>query len=129
MTPVRQTVFAPDGGDEMPGNCLQAAMATLLDLPLTGVPHFVGDAWANGEPSWWVRWYQWCYAQGLELTRGGNPEPGEYYLGSGPSPRDPANRSHVAVYRDGHLVHDPHPSNAGVVAVEFVHLVRPLRSE
>lgn len=130
MTPVRQTIFAPDDGRQMPGNCLQAAMASLLDLPLEDVPHFVGDAWASGgELKWWALWYEWCYDRGLELLPRAKPEPGEYYLGTGPSPRDPANRQHVAVYLDGHLAHDPHPSDLGVVTVERVYVVRPLGAE
>jgi hypothetical protein len=40
MTPVFQTLF---GGayDEIPGNCWQAIIASLLDLPLEDVPHFM----------------------------------------------------------------------------------------
>lgn len=42
MTPVFQTIVDKDHG-----NCMQAAMASLFDLPLDAVPHFLecGDQW------------------------------------------------------------------------------------
>lgn len=129
MTPVQQTIIAPADGTQMPGNCLQAAVASLLDLPLNEVPHFVGDDWASGgERNWWVELWQWCAARGLKINAA-EPDPGEYYLGRGPSPRDPANRSHVAVYRDGALVHDPHPDGTGVVEVHGRWVLRPAELE
>lgn len=45
MRPVMQTTFAAkdDGGEWLArGNCLQAALASLFDLDLDDVPHFVG---------------------------------------------------------------------------------------
>lgn len=129
MTPVRQTIIAPADGDSMPGNCLQAAVASLLDLPLDEVPHFVGDDWASGgERHWWTEWRHWCGDRGLTV-RSEEPRPGEYYLASGPSPRDPENRGHVVVYRDGELVHDPHPDGTGVVEVRTRWTVRPIKEE
>lgn len=44
MTPVFQTQFN-SGTDPLPGNCWQAVIASLLDLPLEQVPHFM----AHGE--------------------------------------------------------------------------------
>lgn len=130
MTPVMQTIFAarqslPDipvavsvRPAPVPGNCLQAAIASLLDLPLDEVPHFVGDDVAtDGEAHWWTCWLRWCEGRGLTVRADVEPLPGEYFLGGGPSPRDPENVKHVAVYRDGLLVHDPHPDGTGVVEV------------
>lgn len=48
MTPVYQTDFSNGSG-----NCLQASLATLLDLPLESVPHFrVMDGWFATMFSW-----------------------------------------------------------------------------
>lgn len=44
-----------------------------------------------------------------------NPE--VYVMASGPSPRDPANLTHVCIYQNGKMVHDPHPSNDDIVSV------------
>lgn len=125
MTPVRQTIIGNVGQKTMPGNCLQACVASVLDLPLEAVPHFVGDDWATaGELHWWSEWRRWTAARGLSLTTRA-PEPGEYYIASGPSPRDPENMAHVAVYRDGDLAHDPHPDGTGVVEVRTRWVMRP----
>lgn len=125
MTPVAQTIIAPNDDKGMPGNCLQAAIASLLELPLDEVPHFVGRDWeTDGNEHWWTCWVAWCGDRGLRVGAW-EPKAGEYYLGAGPSPRDPENRSHVAVYRDGLLVHDPHPDGTGVVEVRTRWTVRP----
>lgn len=129
MTPVMQTILAPNDGKGMPGNCLQAAIASLLDLPLVEVPHFVGRDWmTDGAEHWWTEWRRWSAARGLRVEALETPQAGEYYLGGGPSPRDPENRSHVAVYQDGDLVHDPHPDGTGVVEVRTRWTVRAAES-
>ncbi|HWB38319.1 MAG TPA: hypothetical protein VHA75_20065 [Rugosimonospora sp.] len=126
MTPVVQTIFATGQPDSPIGNCLQAAIASLLDLPLDDVPHFVGDDVAtDGELHWWTQWRRWCADRGLVVRDGVDLEPGEYYLGGGPSPRDPEHRSHVAVYRNGELIHDPYPGGTGVVEVRTRWTIRP----
>jgi hypothetical protein len=129
VTPLLQTILGTDDPTQMPGNCLQAALASLLDLPLDDVPHFVGDDWAtNGERYWSAEWYRWCERRGLSLAHGRQPAPGEYYLAAGSSPRG-VDRSHIAVYRDGQLVHDPHPDGTGLVEVRTVWTVRPVEEE
>jgi hypothetical protein len=126
MTPLDQTVFATDDPAGPVGNCLQAAIASLLDLPLDAVPHFVGDDVATGgEMHWWTQWRRWCIDCGLTVCDAVEPEPGELYLGGGPSPRDPEHRSHVAIYRDGGLIHDPYPGGTGVVKVRVRWTIRP----
>lgn len=129
MTPVRQTIYAGDPSG-VPGNCLQAALASMLDLPLAEVPHFVrDDVHTDGVKHWWVEMGRWCHGRGLALEDRAAPYVGEYYLGGGPSPRDPLLRSHVAVYRDGVLEHDPHPDGTGVVEVRTRWTVRPQSKE
>ena len=56
MTPVFQTRYGK--GD---GNCLNACVASLLDLPLSQVPDFCID----GE--WFDRLYNFCNERGLSL--------------------------------------------------------------
>lgn len=126
VTPVHQTIFATGDPDSPVGNCLQAAIASLLDLPIDDVPHFVGDdAATDGDLHWWTQWRRWCTARGLTVRDAAEPGPGELYLGGGPSPRDPQRRSHVAIYRDGELIHDPYPGGTGVVEVRVRWTIRP----
>jgi hypothetical protein len=54
------------------------------------------------------------------------PEPGEPYLVSGISPRDP-NVHHIVIYQDGQMVHDPHPDRTGLASLDddFRWTIRP----
>lgn len=130
MTPVRQTLFSnPDDPDAPPGNCLQAAVASLLDLPLDEVPHFVGIDVAGGL-HWWTHMRRWFRERGWSLRTGEPPAPGVLYLGGGPSPRaNGGELHHVALYRDGVLVHDPHPDGLGVVEVTSRWTIHPIDKE
>lgn len=79
------------------------------------IPNFVeaGDEW------WWLSFLGWCSVRDITLEEGPcRPIPG-YYLLNGKSPRGV---SHIVVARevviDGYvtdeIVHDPHPSRAGL---------------
>lgn len=146
MIPVLQTILAdPERGDGhnaegIAGNCYQAALASVLELPLEQVPHFAQD----GE-----RWQEtssaWLSAQGVirsfyvdeHLTRLTYPlyvEPGTDFwgtpadsiigvLGAGPSPRGPFRHVVVLDPETGDMLHDPHPSGAGVLEVDEVELI------
>ena len=118
MTPQNQDRF----GDK--GNCMQACLASLLDIPLQEAPDVMNTP--EGE-----RWEVWLNAQlkplgyaYIELVFGTNETQlgffeatDLYHLVLGTSPRDPA-RSHAVIARNRVLVFDPHPDNTGVLSVE-----------
>lgn len=119
MKPVDQTQFAGEGAG---GNCVQASLASILNLPLSDVPHFLEIA--NTPQEWEFAFEDWLAERGIGFVR----REGEYiwdgyYLASGPSPRGV---SHMVVYHDGNLVHDPHPSRAGINAVSRIYVLAPL---
>lgn len=104
---VDQTKF---GGKD--GNCLAACLATLLRLDIDEVPGFFSDdsgTWREKMGAWLVErgWGHLCIA-------GPPPE----MLGpalsivSGKSPR--GDWLHATVWRGRELLHDPHPSRAGL---------------
>jgi hypothetical protein len=119
MKPVDQTQFVGEGAG---GNCVQASLASILDLPLDAVPHFLETA---DQPSHWeLAFMDWLEERGVGYIR----REGEwifdgYYLASGPSPRGV---SHMVVYRDGSLAHDPHPSRAGILSISRTWVLAPL---
>lgn len=102
---------------EQRGNCWSAALASLLELPLAAVPNFV-EIDVLGGPNWWWLTHKYLGLLGYELRHASvrNP-PSGYYLLSGLSAR--ANEDcifyHVVIARDGKIVHDPHPSQAGLL--------------
>lgn len=113
MIPIDQTTFG-----RPIGNCLQAALASLLELPLGEVPHVV----MHGD--WWDRLTTWAIGQGFELVPiAPNWPPRGYYLATGPAVRG---LPHTCVYHDGALAHDPHPDRTGLDSVEQLLIVVPL---
>jgi hypothetical protein len=110
---------------EMPGDCMRAALASLLGLSRADVPHFV--RYGMGEPppddyGWWWAFVGFCAE--LEpsvdvLVVDSPPEPSESvddvfgcYLAAGKASRG---LPHVVVGRGGQTIWDPHPSRAGLI--------------
>lgn len=110
----------------VPGNCLQAAVASLLELEVDEVPHFAVYV------DWFAAMRRWARERGGDFTYFSLPpdeyadawetvvawgrEHGTHVLLSGHSPRGPF--LHVVVGNvDLEVVHDPHPSRAGLLAV------------
>jgi len=105
-----------------PKGCFQAAVASVLELPLSDVPDFCAPGW-NGR-NWWGGFLDWCKDRGLFAIefRLRESEPcfaelpdGAICILSGPSPRG-LNHSVVAITRSNRfeIVHDPHPSRCGL---------------
>lgn len=119
MTPQEQEfVHKPEIGQY--GDCQRAVIASLLDLPISSVPHFLqianGDTiiyyeelqkflLSKGYAYLTVRAFNWDAFFGL------NEE--IYHEISGPSPRGNGVH-HAVVGKGGKIVFDPHPSKAGL---------------
>lgn len=132
MTPVDMSELH-DADTGAIGDCLRATVATLLDLPSDDVPHFVRLGIDNGDCpgpcdedhehgwGWWEKLLDFLWGRGMVLAHLTVPPP-RPHLASGMGPR--GNHHVVAVDADG-TIHDPHPSRAGLLDVdwraEFVH--------
>lgn len=112
MIPVDQTIPYEEGSVVL-GNCLQACVASIHELPIEAVPHFVQfeafgealDLWLKGR-GFDIR---------LRVNRGrevSTTVAGRPVLAFGKSPR--GDFSHSVVFVDGQLAHDPHPSHDGL---------------
>jgi hypothetical protein len=110
---VDQTTFGRNG------NCMSAALASLLGLDICEVPYFM-------EPGdWQARINRWLAPRGLRLkhvmvnTSNFKGWPIGYHILTGFAPRGPHRRAaHAVVGKDGVMVHDPHPSRAGLTSVD-----------
>lgn len=111
MKEVYQTIFKPPLG-----NCLQACIASLLELPLEGVPNFM----EAGDDAWWAEYSIWMIeeagVQPLGLTPGGWVPHG-WHLIVGSSPR--GDWDHVVVGFQGNIVHDPYPDGEPLLDVKY----------
>lgn len=110
MKGVTQTILLGDPSGR-PGNCLQAAVASLLDLDLEDVPHFV-----ESDGDWVAEFEAWVETAGYRIQWGGpRDSPPAFGLAFGFTNR--SGERHAVVYRDGAMVWDPHPSQAGLTSV------------
>lgn len=106
MRQVTQTITVGDGSG-LPGNCLQAAVASLLELDLAVVPHFaLYDDWLE-------RLVAFGTAHGFEVRYRPATEPAVFGLAFGQSPRGVF---HAITVVDGETW-DPHPSRDGLTSV------------
>lgn len=106
MNRVYQTKFAPPDG-----NCVQACVASILELPIDAVPNFVGEK----SDEWYFEALKWLRPANLQLQSWLNPEwpqwmAGGWYGIAGVKSFH-GDWTHVVVARDGVIVHDPNPKN------------------
>lgn len=112
MNPVLQTRFADfDVPPAQRGNCIQAAIASVFELELDEVPNFIAAR------SWFAALNHWLESSGLvaimvPITDFLVPADTLYLL-IGTSPR--GEWTHIVVCRNGEVIHDPHPSQDGLI--------------
>lgn len=116
MIPVDQTIFGTPAG-----NCLPACVASLLHLPIESVPNVCEDG-----DGWLERLAAWLVPRGFTpLCFKGGPLPqlgATLCIVSGVSPRGAF--MHATVWCGGTLIHDPHPSRAGIgEAADTIYLI------
>jgi hypothetical protein len=99
MIPVEQRYLKPPEGD-----CFAACMASILELPLDGMPNFKGS-------DWFYKWQEWLKPMNLTLLMINYNQEGQapygYSILGAQSPR--GDFLHAVVCFDGEIVHDPHP--------------------
>jgi hypothetical protein len=110
MTPVDQE-FLHDPPKQN-GDCLRAVTASLLDLPISQVPHFCE---AKDGEGWFLRWTLWLQGRGLcVVPLCGQQDIAAFHVAIGLSRRG---NPHAVVMRNGQVVHDPHPTRDGLASV------------
>lgn len=124
MKPVDQTSFYEPG--KATGDCMRACVASILELPIEQVPHFAyDDDGERDESEFWNRYIAFLRSRGFVFIRCSATTPGldTDYIACGPGPRG---CGHAVVYRQGVMVHDPHPSRAGLTEVHYAHVLVPI---
>lgn len=130
MKPVDQDQV---GVDNPRANCLMAAVASIVECDLGTLP----DVYEHEERglAWWGVLVEALRPHGFVPVAydAANPAlfppiaPPGYHIGVGKSPR--SEQDHAVVLLDGQLVHDPHPSRAGLSGdVRWWILLLPARS-
>ena len=108
---VDQTVV---GENNPRGNCLQAALATLLRLPLDETIDVTAP---EVDPELWhIALWEWGQERGWDIASQRDLPPQEWCIAVGRTSRPGL---HAVVYRRGELYHDPHPSREGLTKVRY----------
>lgn len=122
---VTQTVlYTPESAAlGVQGNCLQAAVASLLKMPLDAVPHFSAFLWWIGAAELWARGLHPALTFRSAKVEGVDDIPLFRHILCGPSPRGV---SHSVIAEEGRVVWDPHPTRAGLTGVTDAYWFEPL---
>jgi hypothetical protein len=125
MIRVDQTMFGHPGG-----NCYSACLASLLEMPCSDVPYFMGGV-EESDGRWAQRVAAWLkplalYPMFFNIV---DPEkyereklwPKGYFILCGRSSRG----DHAVVAREGMIVHDPHPSREGLISSDAFTILLP----
>lgn len=112
MKPVYQTNLTVPGG-----NCFQASVASIFNLPLDMVPDFCN---LYDDEHWWAEFEKFCLGFGLfpiniNANVGIPKNPVIFHLALGKNKRG---HYHAVVYANGELVHDPVSGGDGLSEVE-----------
>lgn len=113
MTPVKQTKFHTEAQN---GNCMAAALASLLDLDIAEVPAF-----EDLQETWKRTLLAWIDSLGMTI-RVQDHAPEGFAIATGPSNRG---IHHAVIVNNGAFAHDPHPSNDFLVAIKKYWAVTP----
>lgn len=127
MNPVDQTRLYDPTHKQPPGNCWAACIASILEVPLDALPD-EADFWSPGLhprhtwPPYYAAMLSWLALRNLTLvevtTHNIEVDWGDSFeILSGTSPRD-SSILHSVVGFAGKIVHDPHPSRAGLLTGE-----------
>lgn len=117
MKPVDQTIF-----DGVNGDCMAACVASILEVAIEDVPNFC----AGATDKWFERLADWLEPNGLYplcFTLDGEWRPQGLHVLAGKSPR--GDWLHAVVAKGREVVHDPHPSRAGILTQVDVTLFIP----
>lgn len=108
MTPLDQK-YLKGNAEGISGDCLRACVASILELPLEEVPHFVEEH-QNGI----LAMHDWLFTRGIDcLALKGHYDVSTHVIFTGLSPRSTHGR-HAVVGLAGEIVHDPHPDRTGL---------------
>ena len=119
MKPVKQTIYNQSVNGV--GNCLQACIASIFELPLSEVPNFIEYERGNSENlQAMIEWLKPMGFKPLTLWFAdwndlNNWKPPGYHMIYGYSERG---IKHAVVGYQGEMVFDPHPDNTGLSTVD-----------
>lgn len=139
MIPIMQTKFTNEDRS-VRGNCMAACVASLIEVSIGEIP-----AWEDmgSDGSWGDSFNRFLEEHGyshegmivqidfsvdwwsalLEMCLGIDG----YFIVGGESPRPQSTTGHAVIFKDGAMVHDPHPSGTGILTIKEVYMIEPMK--
>jgi hypothetical protein len=124
IIPVDQE-FLHDPENGVYGDCMRACIATLLSVQRSDVPHFLSDGDDCDAVEFSLRVNRFLKSFGLflvDMTGFDFSTDGEtaevYHLIYGYTERG---TYHAVVGKNGRVIHDPHPSKAGLIGNDWIY--------
>lgn len=123
MTPhwKKQTQFYEKGVSQ--GNCMQACVASLFDLPLESVPNFASEL------SWSKSIEGFVKSRGYGIYHRYKPSDAELHIPNGHQlicGMSSRGCQHMVIYKDGRRFFDPHPSDEFTQTIDELWVLHPL---
>ncbi len=121
MTPVKQTRLGKNG------NCFEASIACLLNLKLEEVPDLLAyehGPWMEKLNNWLAKEYKLTYMEvHIPIKEADDffSDKDFFHIICGNTTRS-THIKHAVIGRKGKMVHDPHPSNIGLVEDDMLHI-------
>lgn len=124
MIPVDQTILSTEDGT-IHGNCFRACIASILHIDIDDIPKF--ESMASGE--WHIPFFNFLNANGYEFMGTGKPKGiyDGYIIAFGDSHRKYVTHGHSVIYKDGKMVHDPHPSRSGLKKLKGFYMIEKIK--
>lgn len=132
MIPVYQTMTVANDGR---GNCFNACVASILELPLREVAQVLPDFAGH----YWGEWEVWAENRGLEINHRplGDAPPKGFAIATGKGGRlyPPGHAKagqeimHAIVVFNGEVIHDPFPGGKGIDRARYYWTIDPLGTD
>lgn len=109
--------YSEDGTLIEKGNCWATVIACLLETKIEYVPN-IEELFDCCD--YFDILQKWLHTKGFEYVASTKEECesiDDFYMVSGKSPRGSFN--HIVIYKNGQLVHDPHPSGDGILTEDY----------
>ncbi len=127
---IQHKLSAQDGS--VNGSCFRTCLASILEVEIDSIPAFE-DMGQN----WHQSFFDFLEEHNLEFDGTGrfNSEFHKdlfskyegidgYVIVGGKSPREWVVRGHAVLYKEGNMVHDPHPSGEGLTELEIYYMIK-----
>lgn len=110
------------------GNCGEACIASILEIPLSDIPIFHNSEKEQDGETYCRNLRKFVQQFGLsyiDVEFNDAHDPKDFLkdcwvVATGPSPRGTEEwHKHAVVWRNGDIVHDPHPSNKGLNKIDL----------